>query len=233
MVPGAHSSRSAIPPAVTQQQQKGRWPMATKPKQPRIIVVLKPPTQVLAILALAKSVHAAIAANPGIFKSPVPSLAQFATDTAAFDTAEQLAETRVKGSVEARDAQKAIVLADLHALRAYVQTVVDADPANGASIAAAAGMSVRAKPKSTTSPLSRSNRTRGPLVRWTSERASSRRGRRTSGSTASTEERRTSRLRRRCRGRRRSRASCPGRPSSCDTAPSRRRGLTTGVSPSR
>jgi hypothetical protein len=128
--------------------------MATKSKQTRVIVALNPPKQVLAILALAKAVRAAIAANPGTFKSPVPPLAQLASDTAAFDTAQQLAETRVKGSVEARDAQKAIVLADLHALRAYVQTVVDADPSNGASIAALAGMSVRATPKSTTSPLS-------------------------------------------------------------------------------
>jgi hypothetical protein len=118
--------------------------MAKTTKPPRVIVTLKLPTPVLALLALAKAIQAAMAANPGIFKSPVPPLAQLASDLAALDTAQQTALTRVKGSVEIRDAKREVVTSDLHALRAYVQTVVDGDPANGASIATAAGMAVRA-----------------------------------------------------------------------------------------
>lgn len=122
--------------------------MTTKTTQSRVLVTLTLPRPVLALLALAKALQAAIAANPGIFKSPVPSLAQLASDIAAFDTAQAATKT-VKGSVEARDAKRVIVVADLHALRAYVQTLCDADPANATSIAEAAKMSTRKPTKRT------------------------------------------------------------------------------------
>jgi hypothetical protein len=127
--------------------------VTTNDAQPRVIVTLLLPRPVLALLALAKAIQAAIAANPGIFKTPVPPLAQLASDLAALDTA-QTATTSVKGAVEARNAKRVVVVADLHALRAYVQTVCDADPANAASIAETAKMSVRAKPKRTQSAVS-------------------------------------------------------------------------------
>jgi hypothetical protein len=115
-------------------------------------VTLDLPKPVLALLALAKAIQAAIAANPGIFKTPVPPLAQLASDLAALDTA-QAAIASVKGAVEARNAKRVIVVADLHALRAYVQGLCDADPANAASIAQAAKMSTRPPPKHTKNDL--------------------------------------------------------------------------------
>ena len=96
--------------------------MTTKTTQSRVLVTLTLPRPVLARLALAKALQAAIAANPGIFKTPVPWHAHRASDNAAFDTAHAATNT-VKGSVEARDANRVIVVADLHALRAYVQTL--------------------------------------------------------------------------------------------------------------
>ena len=130
------------------QHNEDRCNVTTNNTQPRVIVTLDLPKPVLALLALAKAIQAAIAANPGIFKTPVPPLSQLASDLAALDTA-QAAIASVKGAVEARNAKRVIVVADLHALRAYVQGLCDADPANAASIAQAAKMSTRPPPKRT------------------------------------------------------------------------------------
>jgi len=95
------------------------------------------------ILALAKAIATAVAANKLLFPAPNPSLAQLTSDIAALDVAETATHTRATGTVETRNAKLAVVNSDLDLLRAYVQTVADADPANAASIATSAGMFVR------------------------------------------------------------------------------------------
>jgi len=100
--------------------------------------------------------------NPTIIPSPNPSLAVLNADIASLDTAETAAKTRAKGAAADRNEKLAVVVSDVGLLRACVQKLVDANPENAASIAAAAGMSLKkaatrtksdltAKPSKTTS----------------------------------------------------------------------------------
>ena len=118
-------------------------------KQHRVHVTLPLPKLVHALLALAKAVAAAFAANPKLFPAPVPSLLVFNGDIAALDAAETATRTRAPGTVEARDAKRTIVEDDLRKLRAYVQTIADADPTNAAMIAKEANMGVGKVPTRT------------------------------------------------------------------------------------
>ncbi len=111
------------------------------PKAPQ--VVLRRPHTAVAVLALAKAIYDALETNKGMFPSPNPPMPTFLADINAFDVAQTATHTRTKGTVEARDAKLAVVLSDLGQIRAYVQKVVDADPANAATIAQNAGLSLR------------------------------------------------------------------------------------------
>jgi hypothetical protein len=119
----------------------------------KALIVLHFARTAIALLAQAKAVLAAILANAKLFPAPTPPTAQLSSDIDALDAAETATHTRTKGTVEVRDAKEAIVRADLHLLRSYVQTVADADPANAASIAQAAGMAVRKTPARVTNDL--------------------------------------------------------------------------------
>ena len=63
--------------------------------------------------------------NAALFPSPTPALATVTTHITALETAEDVAKTRVAGSVAARDQKYDIVLDDAHGLLAYVQTLAD------------------------------------------------------------------------------------------------------------
>jgi hypothetical protein len=117
-----------------------------KTKKPAVHIVLAIPKSAIAVLALAKALQAAMAANKVLFPAPTPSVAQLAADIAALDAAETATHTHTVGTVEARDAKLATVKLDLRQLRAYVQSVAEADEANAASIAKEAGMSVGKTP---------------------------------------------------------------------------------------
>jgi hypothetical protein len=106
-------------------------------------VVLRRPRTAIGTLLLAKAIHDALAANAGMFPSPVPALPKLSTDISSLDAAQTATQTRTKGTVQDRDAKLAIVISDLGHLRGYVQQVVDADPTNAATIAHDAGMSLR------------------------------------------------------------------------------------------
>jgi hypothetical protein len=116
--------------------------MTTKPN-PAPQVVLRRPHTALGTLLLAKAIHDALAASAGMFPSPVPTVVTFGVDIAALDVAQTATQTKTKGTVQTRDAKLAVVITDLNHLRAYVQTVVDADPTNAATIAHDAGMGLR------------------------------------------------------------------------------------------
>jgi hypothetical protein len=125
-------------------------------------VVLHAPHTALAWLVLAKAVYDGLSNNKGLFVTPNPPLPQLSTDIDAFDTAETATHTRTTGAVATRDAKLVIVKADLALVCTYVQGLVVADPANAATIAQTAGLSLRkvgvhskaelsAKPDKTTS----------------------------------------------------------------------------------
>ncbi len=124
--------------------------------------MLRSPKTALAWLVLAKAVYDGLSNNKGLFVTPNPPLPQLSTDIDAFDTAETATHTRTKGAAATRDAKLVIVKADLAKVCVYVQGLVDADPANAATIAQSAGLSLRkvgvrskaelsAKPNKTTS----------------------------------------------------------------------------------
>ena len=63
--------------------------------------------------------------NVALFPTPTPTLATVTTHITALEAAEDVAKTRVAGSVAARDQQYDVVLDDAHGLLNYVQTLAD------------------------------------------------------------------------------------------------------------
>ena len=116
----------------------------------RVIAALNMPLSVPAFIKGSRAVVTAMANNP-YFPSPNPPLPTVTKSIDQLDAAEQLAATRAKGAVEARDAARANVVSNLHDLRQYVQSRADADPANAEKIITSAGMSVKRSPARTKS----------------------------------------------------------------------------------
>ncbi len=109
------------------------------------LAVLKLPTAVAKLIALAKAIIAAMTLAKTTFPSPTPPLATVSTDVDALDTAETAKASKTAGTAQIRDAKKQVVLGDLHQLLAYVQQVADQNPTNAEAIIVSAGMSVRKK----------------------------------------------------------------------------------------
>jgi hypothetical protein len=116
--------------------------MTTKTQPHTIIAVLNLKIPVEALIGLVKTIVTNMTSN-AYFTTPVPPLATLSADNAKLETDQATALTKTKGAVAARDAQKAIVMTDLHLLKAYVQSVANADEANAEAIIKSAGMSVR------------------------------------------------------------------------------------------
>jgi hypothetical protein len=121
---------------------------------PRNRVVLKRPRPVTALIALAKAIAEAMANSATTFPSPTPPLATLNADISALDTAQTATHAGTKGLVAARNDKMAIVVVDLEQERAYVQKVVDANPAQAQTIAEAAGMALAKSPAKTKPALS-------------------------------------------------------------------------------
>lgn len=114
----------------------------TEPKAP--VPVLKAPTTSIGLILFARRVHSAMLNNTRL-PSPNPPLAVFATHIDELEEAETKAATRAKGAASFRDAKMKRVNDDLFHLRAYVQSVVEADmtPAEATSVIESAAMTVR------------------------------------------------------------------------------------------
>jgi hypothetical protein len=108
----------------------------------RIIAALNPPRPINDFIAHAKLIARNLAIDP-IFASPTLLLAGFEADVAALDAAELDAAMGGTGQVAARDAQRVTVRSGLIALRSYVQSVANANPADAAAIVVRSGMSVK------------------------------------------------------------------------------------------
>lgn len=115
--------------------------MTSKPVH-RVLVAVKLPLAVPALIKMAQSFVAAMT-NNAHFPSPNPPLASVTKSIAALDTGETAARTRAKGTVAARNTARTQLLSDLHALKAYVQQVADANPDQAEAIITSAGMLVR------------------------------------------------------------------------------------------
>ena len=107
----------------------------------RSIAALKLPTAIMALIAYADAIVKAMTGNAA-FTSPLPTLAVVSAAIANLLEAQTIA-LRTRGGTVDRDEKKVALVALLHQLKAYVQSIADANLENGASIITGASMVVR------------------------------------------------------------------------------------------
>ncbi len=88
------------------------------------------------------------------FPSPPITIAALLADIANLVAAETAALSRLKGAVQNRNDMKAIVLADLRQMMAYVQSVANANPKNAETIIASSGFDIKLEGVRTKPPIS-------------------------------------------------------------------------------
>jgi hypothetical protein len=114
----------------------------TTTSQRRTLVANKLPSSVPALIKAAQAVSSSLNGNAH-FPNPNPPLATVNASIAALDAAETATKTRAQGTVGTRNAARVQLLSDLHALKANVQQVADANPEQSEAIITSAGMTVR------------------------------------------------------------------------------------------
>ncbi len=108
----------------------------------RSLVTLSLPTAVPALISYTQNILKRMTGN-AYFANPTPTLAAITTDLDDLQIAEAAAISRVKGAVAARNEKRKALVASLQQLRAYIQSVADADEGNGPAIIESAGLAVR------------------------------------------------------------------------------------------
>jgi hypothetical protein len=130
----------------SQHQRKRRIVMATitaTSKSPRrSTATLSLPRRVPALIVYTQGIVTRMTGNPS-FPNPVPTVAAISTVLGELQSAETAALARTKGAVATRNEKRAALVSLLQQLRAHVQAMADADPANGPSLIQSAGMAVR------------------------------------------------------------------------------------------
>ncbi len=111
-----------------------------------IIVVLGlPKTKSIApLIVRAQTIVDALDADKTMFPSPTPAHAVSLAHIATLASTETAFKNRL-GTLAARDDARAVVVADMHQLHNYVQSVVNANPAQAEVIATSASMSIRTR----------------------------------------------------------------------------------------
>jgi hypothetical protein len=104
------------------------------------------PAKVADFIAYNVGIAHAMTNNPA-FPTPVPALAALSAAVSELQAAETLALTKAKGTAQARNDKRAVVVSLLQQLRGYVQAIADATPENGATIIQSAAMAVRKIPQ--------------------------------------------------------------------------------------
>ena len=120
---------------------------------PTILVVLNLPTPTPALIVRANAIVGGMSADPTMFPSPNPPLATVTAQINTLASAETACETHTAGTVAIRDAAKKTLVTSLHALKAYVQLLVNASPAEAQPIAQAAAMALKKKKAAGKLPL--------------------------------------------------------------------------------
>lgn len=119
----------------------------SKQQPHRSLATLKLPTAIAALISLAKAIVVAMTKNIASFPSPQPTLATVSKGIADLETAEAGALSRLKGAVTARNNARSALVVLLEQLKAYVQTVADANMLHGAEIIQSAAMEVKKAPQ--------------------------------------------------------------------------------------
>ena len=105
----------------------------------RFVVVLLLPTNVPALIKFAQSVVAALTNNAS-FPTPNPPLTTVSSLIAKLDAAETAVKTRAQGTVQARNTVKAQLVQALHDIKAYVQSLANANPEQAEEMIASAAL---------------------------------------------------------------------------------------------
>ena len=108
----------------------------------RIIAVLALPRSTPALLKVTAAIIAGLTAN-AFFPNAAAILAALVKVFNALDGYETAVKTRAKGTVPARNAARVALVAELHAVKIYVQQTADADPEHAEAIINSAGLSTR------------------------------------------------------------------------------------------
>lgn len=111
----------------------------------RTLVASKLPVRTSDLIRTGHAIIVAMSNNPH-FPNPNPPLATLTASLTALDTAQTATKTRAQGTVAARNAARLQFISDLHAAKAYVQQVADANPEQAEAIITSAGMAVRKAP---------------------------------------------------------------------------------------
>ena len=109
----------------------------------RVIAVLDFPADIDDFITFAKGIHDSMLASP-LFAALAPKLLTLKNDSITLDAKETGLKTKPPTTTKAqRDAALLVVQNDLRGLKADVQTLADATPANAENIITAAGMKVK------------------------------------------------------------------------------------------
>jgi hypothetical protein len=119
--------------------------LATSKKSTRSIVSLSLPKVVPALITYAEQIVKSMTNNPS-FPTPSPTLASISQAIADLTSAEAAALSRAKGTALTRDDKRAALVKLLELLKAYVQSVADANDETAATVIQSAGLAVRKTP---------------------------------------------------------------------------------------
>lgn len=111
----------------------------------RFVVVLLLPTNVPALVKFAQAVVAALT-NNAFFPNPNPPLTTVSALITKLDAAQTAVKTRAQGTVQARNTVKAQLVQALHDIRAYVQSIANANPEQAEEMIASAALRSRKIP---------------------------------------------------------------------------------------
>ena len=106
------------------------------------IVSLNVPGKNADVIVYGANVAQKMTGNPN-FPTPTPTVAAILAAVNDLHAAETNALSRTRGAAAVRDGKRATLVALLEQLGAYVQTVADATPENGAAIIESSGLAVR------------------------------------------------------------------------------------------
>jgi hypothetical protein len=108
----------------------------------RVTAVTNLPEHVADQIKFGEGVGEGLNNNPR-FPLPDPIITAFTVALGNYSAAETAAQTRAKGTIAARNAAKVVFVGALHALKARVQQVADANPENAEAIITSTNLSVR------------------------------------------------------------------------------------------
>jgi hypothetical protein len=141
---------SVFQKALSQDTKNGFQPhedniMTTTAKVTHVIASLHLPSQVPALISLAKGIVTAMTSN-ATFPTPQPTLAALTAAINDLETAEAATQARTRGAAATRNTKKGVLLNLLEQMRGYVQAIANASLDSSAAIIQSAGIGLKKVP---------------------------------------------------------------------------------------